>query len=35
MEIHHTKHHNGYATKVSAALEGHDFAELEIVWKIR
>jgi len=24
MEIHHTKHHNGYVTKVNAALEGHD-----------
>ena len=23
MEIHHTKHHNGYVTKVNAALEGH------------
>ena len=30
MEIHHTKHHNGYATKVTAALEGHEFAELDI-----
>ena len=30
MEIHHTKHHNGYTTKVNAALEGHDFANLEI-----
>lgn len=26
MEIHHTKHHNGYVTKANAALEGHDFA---------
>lgn len=24
MEIHHTKHHNAYVTKVNAALEGHD-----------
>jgi Fe-Mn family superoxide dismutase len=24
MEIHHTKHHNGYVTKVNKALEGHD-----------
>ena len=23
MEIHHTKHHNGYTTKLNAALEGH------------
>ncbi len=23
MEIHHTKHHQGYVTKVNAALEGH------------
>ncbi|MEO1023257.1 MAG: superoxide dismutase [Bacteroidota bacterium] len=30
MEIHHTKHHNGYTTKVNAALEGHEFANLEI-----
>lgn len=27
MEIHHSKHHNGYVTKANAALEGHDFAE--------
>lgn len=26
MEIHHTKHHQGYITKVNAALEGTDFA---------
>ena len=25
MEIHHTKHHNAYVTKLNAALEGHDF----------
>jgi len=24
MEIHHTKHHNGYVTKVNAAIEGTD-----------
>lgn len=23
MNIHHTKHHNGYVTKLNAALEGH------------
>ena len=27
MEIHHGKHHNGYVTKLNAALEGH--AELQ------
>lgn len=26
MEIHHTKHHNGYVTKANAALEGHELA---------
>ena len=30
MEIHHGKHHQGYTTKVNAALEGHEFAELPI-----
>lgn len=30
MEIHHSKHHNGYASKVSAALEGTPFAEQAI-----
>lgn len=30
MEIHHGKHHQGYTTKVNAALEGHDFAKLPI-----
>lgn len=30
MEIHHTKHHQGYTNKVNAALEGHEFADLEI-----
>ncbi|MGD2135038.1 MAG: superoxide dismutase [Gemmatimonadales bacterium] len=24
MEIHHSKHHSGYVTKLNAALEGHD-----------
>ncbi len=26
MEIHHTKHHNGYVTKLNAAVDGTDFA---------
>jgi Fe-Mn family superoxide dismutase len=30
MEIHHTKHHQGYVTKVNAALEGTDFANKPI-----
>jgi len=30
MEIHHTKHHQGYTNKVNAALEGHEFADLDI-----
>ncbi|MEX0722156.1 MAG: superoxide dismutase [Balneolaceae bacterium] len=30
MEVHHTKHHQGYTKKVNAALEGHEFANLEI-----
>lgn len=30
MEIHHTKHHQGYITKVNAALEGTDFASKPI-----
>jgi Fe-Mn family superoxide dismutase len=30
MEIHHTKHHQGYTNKVNAALEGHDFANLDV-----
>jgi len=30
MKIHHTKHHQGYTNKVNAALEGHDFADLDI-----
>ncbi len=30
MEIHHTKHHQGYTNNLNAALEGHEFADLEI-----
>ena len=30
MEIHHTKHHNAYITKVNGALEGSDLANLSI-----
>jgi len=30
MKIHHTKHHQGYTNKVNAALEGHEFADLDI-----
>ncbi len=30
MEIHHGKHHNGYVTKVNAALEGTDWADKPI-----
>lgn len=30
MKIHHGKHHQGYTSKVNAALEGHKFAELPI-----
>lgn len=30
MKIHHGKHHQGYTNKLNAALEGHDFADLEI-----
>ena len=26
MEIHHSKHHNGYVTKLNGALEGTDLA---------
>ena len=26
MEIHHTKHHNGYTTKLNAAIEGTELA---------
>ncbi|MCK0161310.1 superoxide dismutase [Allomuricauda sp. F6463D] len=31
MEIHHTKHHNGYTTKLNAAIEGTDLDGKEIV----
>ncbi len=27
MEIHHTKHHQGYVNKLNAALEGHDLGD--------
>ncbi len=30
MKIHHTKHHQGYTDKLNKALEGHEFAELDI-----
>ena len=30
MEIHHSKHHNGYTTKLNAAIEGTELAELSI-----
>lgn len=30
MEIHHTKHHNGYVTKLNGAVEGTDAADLSI-----
>ena len=30
MEIHHSKHHNGYVTKVNAALEGTPLADKPI-----
>lgn len=30
MEIHHTKHHQGYTNNVNAALEGTDFADKSI-----
>ncbi len=30
MKIHHGKHHQGYTNKLNAALEGHEFADLEI-----
>ncbi len=30
MEIHHSKHHNGYTTKLNAAIEGTDLAEKSI-----
>lgn len=30
MEIHHSKHHNAYITKVNSAIEGTNFADKEI-----
>ena len=30
MEIHHSKHHNGYVTKLNAAVEGTEFASMPI-----
>lgn len=30
MEIHHTKHHNTYVTKLNAAIEGHELAQLSV-----
>ena len=30
MEIHHTKHHNGYTTKLNGAIEGTDLANKSI-----
>ncbi|MCL4144415.1 UNVERIFIED_CONTAM: hypothetical protein GTU68_010327 [Idotea baltica] len=30
MEIHHSKHHNGYTTKLNAAIEGTDMADKSI-----
>ena len=30
MEIHHTKHHNTYVTKLNGAIEGHDLANLPV-----
>jgi Fe-Mn family superoxide dismutase len=30
MKIHHGKHHQGYTNKLNAALEGHEFANLDI-----
>lgn len=35
MEIHHTKHHQGYVNKVNAALEGHAFADKPIAEVLR
>lgn len=29
MEIHHSKHHNGYTTKLNAAIEGKDVGSIE------
>ncbi|TXF85950.1 superoxide dismutase [Neolewinella aurantiaca] len=30
MEIHHTKHHNGYTTKFNAAIDGTDLADAKL-----
>ncbi|MEZ4925365.1 MAG: superoxide dismutase [Saprospiraceae bacterium] len=30
MEIHHDKHHNGYVTKLNAAIEGTEYADYEL-----
>lgn len=30
MEIHHSKHHNTYVTKLNAAIEGHELADLPV-----
>jgi len=30
MEIHHSKHHNGYTTKLNGAIEGTEFANMSI-----
>ena len=30
MEIHHGKHHNGYVTKLNAAVEGTEYADAEL-----
>ena len=30
MEIHHTKHHNGYTTKLNGAIDGTDLADKDI-----
>jgi Fe-Mn family superoxide dismutase len=35
MEIHHTKHHQGYVTKVNDALQGTDFANKDIETVLR
>lgn len=35
MEIHHTKHHNAYITKVNAALEGTEFSDRPIEWIVQ
>lgn len=30
MEIHHTKHHNAYVTKLNGAVEGTEFADVDV-----